>query len=51
MERDDLITITFSWYKEPMWKLFRAMSHPVIDRFAIDLGHFSIIIELWFLRK
>ncbi len=51
MERKDLITIIFAKYEESDWNLFRRMSYPVCDRFAIDFGHYSIIIELWFLRK
>ena len=50
MERKDLLTITFTWYEEKQWNLFRRMSWPICDRFAIDLGHFSIIIEMWFIR-
>lgn len=54
MDRDDLITVTFTKYKEKnprWWRIFRRMSWPILDRFALDFGYYSVIIELWFLRK
>ncbi len=63
MERDDLIvmdvktrgknflTLSLVRYAEPSYNLYRHMSYPVRDRFAIDLGYYSLIIELWFIRS
>ena len=46
-ERKDLITLTFAKYHEPASMFIRKMG---MGRFAIEIGKFSLIVELWFLR-
>jgi len=46
--RIDLVTLTLAKYEEPYWGLLRLS--PSGDRFSINFGKVSFIVELWFLR-
>lgn len=46
----DLVTVTLRKYPDSNWGI-RRLSFPVKDRWALDFGHISIIVELWFLNQ
>lgn len=49
-EREGLITITLSKYKEAAPRFIHSLSS-IQDRFSVNFGKISIIVKLWFLRK
>jgi hypothetical protein len=49
-ESKDLFTLNIRTYGEIMWGI-RCLAYPIKDRWAIDLGRFSFILEFWFIRE
>lgn len=45
-KRIDFLTVTLTWYKEPVWGILRLGS----GRFSINLWKVSLIIEMWWIR-